>query len=305
MRFALCFFALLSVTSGWGSGQEQTGGSDGYQGYYCPQTHALKISPSEQYWLQGTIGGKHARMYLNRGGDGVVGVFYYTSDWLPILLGGLWKDGGRIFATDVPRTHDALPVVDTATAPLKGRLVDGKFVGSLTSAGGGQQPVHLIAMSQPRCETGPWRQFEDPGWPVGFSYPPCWHVQATGDEIDLTSPDPMRMAYLGPDITVSKGGMADIKKTGLVMCGQEWKYGYSCDSESDESCTRPAKSPQQGGITVIDISQHEWRTYCIDGGYQGQAEGVDRVLLLGNTWVEVSGENSDVVTRIVDSATRR
>jgi hypothetical protein len=46
---------------------------------------------------------------------------------------------------------------------------------------------------------------------------------------------------------------------------------------------------------------HEWRTYCSDGGYVGQGGGEDRVILLGNYWVEFNDPTQVAVDRLVKS----
>lgn len=51
-------------------------------------------------------------MYLERGGSVVIGAFYNTSDWLPVILGGRWRSGDEIEAgggekatAESPGTH--------------------------------------------------------------------------------------------------------------------------------------------------------------------------------------------------------
>jgi hypothetical protein len=42
------------------------------------------------------MGSKHIRMYLRRGGDALVGIFYDTAAWRPVLLGGQWRAENEI-----------------------------------------------------------------------------------------------------------------------------------------------------------------------------------------------------------------
>ena len=76
--------AVLVTASAQAPGEKQ------YQAGVCPRTADLEVSPSQKYWFEGEIGKKHVRMYLERGGDGVVGVFYDTMNWVPLILGGKW-----------------------------------------------------------------------------------------------------------------------------------------------------------------------------------------------------------------------
>jgi hypothetical protein len=79
MRLVLCL-ALLFSELGPISGQDTMAS-------YCPQTARLSGRPADR-WFEGTIGPKHVRMYVERGGQEVVGLYYDVADWKPILLGG-------------------------------------------------------------------------------------------------------------------------------------------------------------------------------------------------------------------------
>jgi len=58
---------------------------------------------------------------------------------------------------------------------------------------------------------------------------------------------------------------------------------------------------QQSGKTILGLG-HEWRVYCADGGYVGQGDGADQVVLWGNYWIEFMVSDSDMVDRLVKSA---
>jgi hypothetical protein len=95
---------------------------------FCPSTHNLEVEPSTQYWLEGVIGSKIVKMYLNRGGSGVVGLFYEPNgDWKPVLLGGMWKPTG----IDLTAGADSAAFDPETRAPIgfKGSLLTMFFSG--------------------------------------------------------------------------------------------------------------------------------------------------------------------------------
>jgi hypothetical protein len=61
------------------------------------------------------------------------------------------------------------------------------------------------------------------------------------------------------------------------------------------------------GMTILDGDQAEWRVYCRGGGYVAQGEGHLRVLLLGDSWVQLIGQGppSELIGRIVSTVRRR
>ena len=53
----------------------------------CPNTKDLSNAKEmNEYWLEGVMGPKQIRMYLERGDDAVVGLYYDVADWKPILF---------------------------------------------------------------------------------------------------------------------------------------------------------------------------------------------------------------------------
>jgi hypothetical protein len=57
-------------------------------------------------------------------------------------------------------------------------------------------------------------------------------------------------------------------------------------------------------MDILDISDREWRMFCRDiGGYVGQTEGTDLVVLLHGGWIGIqqAGADSDLVGRIVNT----
>lgn len=275
---------------------------------YCPRTHALKGAPEEEYWLQGTIRKSTVRIYLHRAGADVVGLFYAAdNDWTPTFLGGEWSAEGITLlgesADEVPKGH------------LHGQLTNGAFIGSWTpDSSEHADPVRASTIRKPACDgSGPWKRFDDPKWPVSFSYPASWHIKEApaswhiGDvnnELQLICPDPEVMTY-DTAVTIYEGKEAKGKPIGpeeLVQCAEGWREG-GCDVyEGSSVLFHVAEVSQRPGRTVLDV-EHEWRVYCSDGGYRGQGEGEDTVILLGNHWIEfdAAGETSELVDRLVKS----
>lgn len=270
-----------------------------FQTGYCPQTHALEAEPQAEYWFEGTIGGRTARMYLDRGGRGVVASLYFTAgDWTPVLLGGEW-DNGSIALSDATEEHPL-------TLRLQGKLTMDGFAGSWTSTGGGAAlPVRLATVPEPKCDgSGPWKRFDSPQWPVSFSYPADWRLQQTGHSIALTCPNPRAMAYES-DVTVDEGEGKPPARSGLTECSAGWRYGGSCECNhaDDAACSVPTIT-HRDGVTILNLGDQEWRLYCRGGGYVGQGEGEDRVVLLQNSWIRFTGvgDPSAIIPRMAETA---
>jgi len=275
----------------------------------CPTTHNLESSPSEQYWLEGVIGSKTVKMYLDRGGSGVVGLFYDPKgDWKPVLLGGMWKESG----IDLSAGADTAAFGPDALAPighLQGQLTNSVFLGQWKSKGGEQaEAVRLSVVPKTGCEgKGAWKRFDHPEWPFSFSYPASWHLveehDSSGDYIRLVCPDPEEMAYEG-DVSIQEGVGKNVDKTGLVRCGKEWRYDADCADDLKDSAFShiPAQSLRHG-MNILDLSNREWRNYCRNGPYVAQTEGTDLVVLLHSGWINIEqvGADSDLVGRIVDT----
>lgn len=279
------------------------------QSAVCPRTHNLELAPSAEYWLEGVIGSKTVKMYLNRGGSGVVGLFYEPDgDWKPVLLGGMWKPSG----IDLSAGDDSAAFDPETLAPigrLQGQLSDNVFLGQWTPKGGEQtEPVRLSVVPKTGCEgKGAWKRFDSPKWPFSFSYPASWHLvedhDTDGDYIRLVCPDPEEMAYQ-TDVSIQEGVGENVDKTELVRCGESWRYDAGCGDDLKDSLYShiPVQSVRHG-MKILDISNHEWRAYCRGWGYVGQTEGTDIVALMQNGWIWITrvGDDSDMVGRIVDT----
>jgi hypothetical protein len=267
--------------------------NDGQTGY-CPQTHALGTAPTGRYWLEGSIDNKRVRMYLDRGGTGVVGLFYAPAgDWTPTFLGGEWSASGIALQAE---TGNGAPV-----GHLHMRFVKGTFVGSWTPNGSGHaNPVRFASVPQPSCGGGgEWKQFDDRNWPMSFSYPAEWHIRKDGSALHLICPDPQAMAS-NSGVTIYSGRGEPIGPSKLVHCSDGWEYGPKCGAVHGHSDLFPISLiSQQEGKTILNI-EREWRVYCSDGGYVGQGDGEDRVVLLDNDWIEFAGD-PDIVDRMVNS----
>jgi len=296
MRFALLMFALMTMV------QAQTPGEKEYQTGRCPHTPALEGDPTSPYWLEGTIGQEPVRMVLERGGEVAVATFYYTADWVPVFLGGRWKEGDNIEVTAT--TED-----DTETGRLEGRLTTSGFVGTWTQPGyNNAVPVRLKIVPQPKCDaSGPWKLFDDARWPITFSYPASWRVTVQDDgDLTLTCPDPEQMAYMGFNIWLSQGRRVDPEASGFFQCVGQWRYGLGCDCENLGNCEAATVSHRKG-MTILGGDEREWRVYCRNGGYVAQGDGHYHVLLIDDRWVQLYGMGppSGLVERIVATGKRR
>jgi hypothetical protein len=267
------------------------------QSGYCPRTHDLEAEPQEEHWFEGAVQNSTVRMYLHRGGAGVVGLFYTTNgDWTPTFLGGEWSANGIALSAEAadhaPKGH------------LQGQLVKGAFIGSWTpDSSDHADPVRLAAIQQPACDgSGVWKRFDNPKWPVSFSYPASWHIKEDDNALRLICPDPEEMAY-GNEMAIYEGKGKPGGPWDLVQCAKGWRFGPSCD-DKDSDLFRVTKVSLQPGKTILSLD-HEWRVGCSDGGpYVGQGDGEDRAVLLRNYWIEFmgAGSASDIVDRLVKSA---
>jgi hypothetical protein len=273
-----------------------------YQTAFCPNTAQLEVAPSQKFWFEGSFGQKHMRVYFERGGTGVVGVFYNLADWAPITLGGQWIGGAQ---PSVALT--AYGERESELGRLTGEITAGSFNGVWSASGTSDIPVHLKQTPQPKCDgSGPWKFLNDKRWPIGFSYPGTWRVNITAETITLTCPDPSLMAYEGSEIDVLQGTEANTVTSDFVQCGDKWIYGYGCKCENASKCTT-APAVNRDNMTILQGDNIEWRLYCRGGGYVGQGDGHRRVITFGDTWIAVQGQSraGDLVDRIVATAKRR
>ena len=279
------------------------------QSAFCPMTHNLEETPKAEYWLEGVIGSKTVKMYINRGGSGVVGLFYEPSgDWKLVLLGGMWKASG----IDLSAGTDRAAFDPETLAPigrLQGQLTGNVFLGQWVPKGGEQaEPVRLSIVPKTGCEgKGAWERFDSPKWPFSFSYPASWKLveekEGRDTYIRLICPNPEEMAY-NDDVIVSEGLGDPQAGTDLVRCGTSWRYRAECGDDIKDSASShiPVQSVRHG-MKMFDISNHEWRSECRDGGYAGQTDGTDLVVLRQNGWISITkvGGDADIVDRIVDT----
>lgn len=304
MRSIVCTIAFLSLSSIIFAQSDAASKLDRdvelSEANYCPRTHALDGVPEEEYWLEGTIGKSTARMYIHRAGSDVVGLFYTTDgDWTPTFLGGEWNAKGINLLGESAN--------EDPTGRLEIQLVNGAFVGSWTLNGSDHaDPVRVATVQKPACDgSGVWKRFNDPKWPVSFSYPASWHIGKNDDRliITLTCPDPEKMTY-DMDLTIYEGKGKPVGPYELVQCPKRWSFGPSCDSYDEDAATAQVEEvSEQPGRTVLRLG-HESRVYCADGGYRGQGSDDDKVVMLGNHWIEFIGA-SDIVDRLVKSARLR
>jgi hypothetical protein len=281
----------------------QAPGGKQYQTGFCPKTAELEVSPSAKYWLEGYIGKKHVRMYLERGGAGVVGVFYDVADWVPLILGGRWTSGEL---ESIEMT--ALSARDATAAVLRGHFTE-RGLDGVWLVGGEENGTafQLKTASEAKCDgSGGWKTFQDGHWPVTFSYPASWHVDASDNRVTLTCPDPSVMAYDGYEISVMQGEDANTATTDLVQCGDKWIYGSNCKCEDATRC-KDAPAVDRGGMTILQGGQMEWRTVCRGGGYVGAGKGDRQVVTFGDTWIVVEGQGpaAELVDKVVGTVKKR
>jgi hypothetical protein len=291
---------LASCVSAQPPRQQGTQGTQDLQTAYCPNTHQLEVAPAQKVFLEGRLGERQVRMYLDRGGSGVVGLFFDTAAWQITELGGTWNNG-QIDASDEAEDHPA-------TGHLNASLTGNHLVGNWTAdTSRNVETVNLATIAEPTCDgKEPWNQFDDPGSPVSFSYPASWRLERDRDGIWLTCPDPSEIAY-SQNVLIKMGSGNFQSPPELLQCSDQWIYGTAgskcdCDHPEKQGC-HVAKAARSGSATVFDVGDHEWRTYCYRGGYVGQGEGEDRIILLPNGWVEImaEGKSSELINRLVDS----
>jgi hypothetical protein len=298
MRFALLILAFMVAAQAPAPCQKE------YQASYCPRTANLEAAPQQEYWFEGLLGKKHVRVYLNRGGKGVVGVFYDTSDWIPVFLGGDWMQRGMGSIEVTAHTPQDKPM-----GVLKGDFTEGGLTG-VWERGGDKEEIdfHWKAVPQPKCDgKEPWKNFHNAHWPVTFSYPGSWHVSETENSVTLTCPDASLMAYDEQEINIWQGAEANESTSDMIQCGEKWIYGLICKCGRDQDGCKTAEAMEREGMTILKADQLEWRVSCRNGGYVGLGWGDRRVMTFEDTWivVEAEGQPAELVERIVGSAKRR
>jgi hypothetical protein len=254
-------------------------------------------SPAGEYRLQGSIGSKAVRMYLNLGGPVPRGLFYVPEgDWTPVFLFGVLKSDALDF---VGRSEN-----DKLVGRLRGRFAGNIFVGQWTPTGSDQaQPIRASVVPVISCNgDDKWMRFDSPTWTLSFSYPASWKLveETSGDSryIRLICPDPGKMIYES-DVFINEGPGQPKE---LIRCGKQWRYNAGCDEDiTDSAYDRTPTESMHHGMKILDVSGgHEWRAYCRNQGYVGQTEGTDIFLLSPKHWIEISraNANSDIVERI-------
>jgi hypothetical protein len=239
-------------------------------------------------------------MHLERGGDVVVGAYYYAQmDWTPILISGRIASNGTVRLSDKTESHDG-------TSQLSGKLTASGFLGIWTANNQRRPlPARLTAGSPPECEDSrPWKRFNDTAWPITFSYPAAMRLSVVNGTLTLTCPDPASMEYYSMNLRIGQGDLRDLpSKLGFQLFAGKWMYGTGCDAESDSGC-REATVRHEGKISILNADDQEWRIYCRDGGYVGQGEGQETVLLVGDRWVDLrqQGAPSHLIERIITTA---
>jgi hypothetical protein len=263
--------------------------------WQCPATPVLRGTPKTESWFAGTFGKRQVRLYLQRADTTAVGVFYSTDDWKAISLGGHFFPEDK-FALGMITDAETEPSIRSG---LMGQLRGNKLVGTWKQdVAGSTVPVDLRQVPMPSCNGGgPWRLFSDRRWPIEFSYPADWHVEAGATDLTITCPDPQGMAYSNVGVSLSKTSRSEIP---LRQCGQRWMFNSDdCKMKADSPFVSKAIVKTRNGITHYSGWVLENRIYCAVGGYMGQGDGEDEALQAGNTWIEVHGDNhAEILHRI-------
>jgi hypothetical protein len=283
--------------------------------WQCPHAPVLPNAPSEKHWLIGRIGPHPVRMYLEHGGDVVIGDFYFIdAHWTPVVLGGSWK-GSNLNAKEVP--DDTQADQHKALGNLSGTFSATGFEGIWTAAGvSSSLSASLHFEPKVDCDHATtWKKFADPRWPITFSYPASWQLVKNppqlgdhGPSLTITCPDPSAMldsdgefVRSGPTLGPSNSTLAG---DDFERIKGRWMFAHGDCSGDDASPCTPADATKRGPLTILDGSDHEWRAYCAVGGYLGQTEGEDLTVVVGKRWAEFSGI-PDITGRIVDTVRAR
>ena len=108
--------------------------------------------------------------------------------------------------------------------------------------------------------------------------------------ITLICPNPQEIAF-GSEVQIYEGEGPLDGPTQVIQCGKNWRFGSECACEHQESLDcRSAKIRRRKQETIQDVSDREWRIYCRDGGYVAAGDGIDRIVLLPDSWTEVIGQ---------------
>jgi hypothetical protein len=119
-------------------------------------------------------------------------------------------------------------------------------------------------------------------------------LSQTDEGLTLTCPDPAEMFY-DFSIWIRQGPLSKIADEGFHLSGNKWtRDSHPCfDEENDlPDCPEPASVTHRGAITVLENSEQEWRVYCTGGGYVALGGGSDKMLVIGDKWVDIIGSGS-------------
>ena len=270
----------------------------------CPSEPDLEQEGYTERWFEGTIGERRVRMYVAHDDKSAAGVFYYLREFQPFILGGTLRDG-RIELREKYGEEDLEP----PPARLDGRMTPGGLTGMwIPGSPDSQQEVRLTRIDEPSCDVkGPMRVFNDPRWPIVFSYPESWHVKATGETISFSCPNPALMAYdgMGLDLALHAGPPAGEE---YRRSGSQWKYlkDPDCDTKDAEACP-VAKVAKRDGITVLGPNDFSLRMYCLGEGYFGLGGGLVGQFIGNGWWIELRATGPEIflLEHVVATARRR
>ena len=83
-------------------------------------------------------------------------------------------------------------------------------------------------------------------------------------------------------------------------------WQYYCDEDNRAVCKTPIVK-QYRGITIYTADEIEYRMYCINGGYVGQADGHRSMLSFNNTWIRFYGivQPADLIKKVLLTVRKR
>jgi len=265
-------------------------------------------APQER-WFAGTIGSGGGRMHLMWLGGVVKGEFYRFNDWKPVFVGGKMLTHGSLLLHEEDGDD-----CDQDDCPGPGRLraqfTATALAGSWQPSTNGQaETIRMRAERTPSCAgAGSQRVFRDPAWPVTFSYPASWHLDAEPNTITLLCPDPDWMAHDDWNVSLIQGTIGPDGKL-------PDEAGFSRDAKGNWEYEAvlagdpvPVPVVERNGLTIVlgpDGSSE--RGYCRIGGYSGIEDDTDVLVVLGRHWIRVSGGTpaEDAVERLVKTIALR
>jgi hypothetical protein len=266
-------------------------------------------------WLEGNIGGRAVRMFIEDGGwpkdDGVWGAYYYTSDWLPLMLDGTRLADGtvRLYEGEPGPSVEGRPRFDIKL----GTTVTGTWTAGDTAP---KVPVRLHRTKQPlRYEDAikSPRRFADPGWPLQLTYPAGWRLDVGGTDLTLRSPDPQDMMFdtmlqcergRGLPPAPQAGEAATEFKGFFYRAADGWRIEGNPEHECDDAESCPIARTRRVGSVSLMSGETSYRSHNA-WGYSGIASAREHLVIDGEEWAHCSDGLLDSDSRLQPRAPGR